>query len=70
MFIWLSGYRRRIPLRVSLLKTIQEQRPNYLKRYYYQHPDIIKFEELMNTKQPTKLKNLCVFFDIIMKAVN
>ena len=55
---------------VLVCKKFQEQRPKYLKRYYYQHLNIIKFEELMSTKQPTKLKNLCMFTDIIMKAVN
>ena len=74
MFIWLSGYRRRFPLRASLQKRKKKSRtktePKYLKRYYCQHPDIYKVEELMNTKQPTKIKNLCVFIDNIMKAVN
>ena len=55
---------------VLVCKKFQEQRPKYLKRYYYQHPNIIKFEELMSTKQPTKLKHLCMFIDIIMKTVN
>ena len=55
---------------VLVCKNFQEQRPKYLKRYYYQHPNIIKFEELMSTKRTTKLKKLCMFINIIMKAVN
>lgn len=55
---------------VLVCKKFQEQRQKYLKRYYYQRPNIIKFEELMSTKEPKKLKNLCMFIDIFMKAVN
>ena len=45
-------------------------RKKYLKRYYYGRPNIIKYEEIMNTNNTEMLKKLCVFINVIMKTVS
>lgn len=55
---------------ILVCKHFQEQRSKYIHTYYYRHPNILKFEQLMSTTEPTKLKKLCIFIDIIMKTVN
>ena len=55
---------------VLVCKHFQEYRSKYIHSYYYRHPNILKFEQLMNTTKPKKLKKLCMFIDIIMKTVN
>ena len=46
------------------------ERKQYLKRYYYVRPNIIKFEKLMNTKTIFVLKKLCRFINVITKHVS
>lgn len=55
---------------VLVCKHFQEYRSKYIHSYYYRHPNILKFEQLMSTTKPKKLKKLCMFIDIIMKTVN
>ena len=51
-------------------KHFKESRSKYIHRYFYRNPNILKFEQLMSTTSKKKLKNLCLFIDIIMKTVN
>lgn len=46
--------------------SIATERRKYIDRYYYRRPNILKFDELMNTKNIRKLKNLCKFVKIIL----
>lgn len=43
----------------------ENERHKYIKRYYYLHPNIIKFEQLMNCTNRKTLFNLCFFVKII-----
>ena len=45
----------------------KEQRKRYIKPYYTRNINTIKFNELMNHKSKTVIKNLCIFVDTIMK---
>ena len=38
-----------------------EERKRYIKPYFFVHPNTIKYHEIMNTKNPQQLKNLCKF---------
>ena len=51
-------------------KQFHESRTKYIKSYYYRHPNILKFEQLMNASNLRELKRLCIFINLIMKTVN
>ena len=51
-------------------KHFESERKKYVKRYYYVHPNIIKFDQLMNMKKTVDLKNLCRFINVITKNVS
>ena len=44
------------------------ERRRFLKPYYYVHPNILKFSDLMNTTNLQILKKLCMFVDILLKS--
>ena len=44
-------------------------RKEFMNRYYYQRPNIIKYSELMNTANKTKLKKLAIFVSKILKII-
>lgn len=50
-------------------KTFETERKCYLKPYYYRSPSILKYHNLMNTKDENSLKKLCKFIDILLKTV-
>ena len=43
----------------------ENERRKYIKRYYYSHPNTIKFEQLMNCTNKITLMNLCYFVKYI-----
>ena len=51
-------------------KQFHESRTKFIKSYYYRHPNILKFEQLMNVTNLRELKRLCIFINLIMKNVN
>ena len=51
-------------------KQFHESRTKFIKSYYYRHPNILKFEQLMNATNLNELKKLCIFIYLIMKTVN
>ena len=48
--------------------SIASERRKYIDRYYYRGPNVLKFDELMNTKNIRQLKNLCKFVKIILSS--
>ena len=36
-------------------------RSKFIKRYFYETPNVLKFNQLMNTENPTELRKLCMF---------
>lgn len=44
------------------------ERKRYIKSYYYQQPNILKFNKLMNIRNIKELKNLCKFIKIILTS--
>ena len=44
-----------------------EHRSNYIDRYFYRRPNILKFKELLCINSVVKLKKLCKFIDILFK---
>ena len=50
-------------------RKFSEERKRQLKPYFYVRPNTLKYHEIMNTKNPQQLKNLCKFIDIILKNV-
>ena len=50
-------------------KSLENLRKNYLCKYYYQNPNIIKFNELMSTHKKKMLEKLCCFIVKIYDAV-
>ena len=46
------------------------ERKQYLKPYYYKRPNVLKYHEIMNTKNDSLLKNLCRFIDFLLKNVH
>ena len=44
-----------------------EQRKQFIKKYYYNKPNTIKFNQLMNLKNKTELIKLSKFIEILMK---
>ena len=55
---------------ILVCKHFHEHRTKHIKPFYYRHPNILKFEQLMNTTNSKELKRLCVFINLIMKTVN
>ena len=50
-------------------KNLINERKKYVKTYYYRHPNILKYNLLINSEKKTELIKLCQFLDIIMKSV-
>ena len=50
-------------------KLFTNDRKKYINRYYYRRPNVMKYNELMNTTNATNLKNLTYFVSKIMKTV-
>ena len=50
-------------------KSLENLRKNYLCKYYYLNPNIIKFNELMSTHKKKTLGKLCFFIVKIYDAV-
>ena len=46
-----------------------DDRKDYIKQYYYRRPNIIKYNELMNTTNTVLLKILAIFVSKILKTV-
>ena len=46
------------------------ERQRLPKPYYYVHPNILKYYDLMNTTNSQLLKKLCMFVDILLKNVS
>lgn len=44
-------------------------RKQYIKPYFYRHPNVLKYEALMNTRNTNQLKNLCTFIQKMLKEV-
>ena len=47
----------------------QNQRKMYLDKYYYKRPNMIKFKELLQLQNTSKLSRLCSFAKLLIKAV-
>ena len=45
----------------------ENERLRYLNRYYYSHPNILKFEQLMNSTSKKILSNICYFTKHLFK---
>ena len=43
------------------------ERKQYLKPYYYKRPNVLKYHEIMNTKNDSLLKNICRFIDFFIE---
>ncbi|MCG7879466.1 MAG: reverse transcriptase family protein [Candidatus Thiodiazotropha endolucinida] len=52
---------------VLVCKLFQEERAKYVKPYYYRYPNILKFQQLMNSTNKKILLNLCKLVKTIMK---
>jgi hypothetical protein len=50
-------------------KHFEDLRKKHIKRYYYNHPNILKFNLLLNSDNKSELLNLCKFINIITKNV-
>ena len=44
-------------------------RIKYINRYYYDHPNTLKFKQLMNSENPVELRKLCLFIKCINEAM-
>ena len=44
-------------------------RRNCIKRYFYENPNVLKFNQLMNTENPTELRKLCMFIKCLNDAM-
>ena len=44
------------------------ERNRFLKPYYYVNPNVLKYNELMNSTNVQTLKNICMFVDILIKS--
>ena len=44
-----------------------EQRRYLMKPFYYRRPNILKYNDLMNSRNKTEMRNLCRFIAIILK---
>lgn len=49
-------------------KKLALERRQFIKAYYYSRPNVIKFKQLMNTKNISELKKLCKFVKIILNS--
>ena len=50
-------------------KHFENQRKQFIKKYYYNHPNTIKFYQIFNTNNKTDMLNLSKFLNVIMKSV-
>ena len=50
-------------------RKFSNERQRLHKPYYYVHPNILKYNDLMNTTNSQLLKKLCMFVDILLKNV-
>ena len=48
----------------------QNDMMKYLLPYFYKRPNILKFEQLMNSKNKRQLRNLCNFIRVITEKIN
>ena len=48
---------------------LSEDIRKYIKQYYYRNPNILKYNELMNTTNILMLKKLYIFIGKILKSV-
>ena len=48
---------------------LKEERQKYIKSYYYNRPNTLKFKQLMNVTDIKDLRNLCYLIDSIIKKV-
>ena len=48
-------------------EAFKEERHALVKRYFYKHPNVLKYSELMNNSNDTIIRNLSKFVDLIMK---
>lgn len=46
-----------------------EKRKQFIKPYFYKQPNVLKYKDLMNSRNKLQLKHLCIFIDIIMKTI-
>ena len=53
---------------ILICEHFRHERINYVKQYYYRHPNVIKFTQLMNTENKLELQKLCKFIEIITNA--
>ena len=49
---------------------LNENRTKFLKAYFRNRPNVVKFKELMNSSNPSVLNNLCKFIRIINKKLD
>ena len=50
------------------VRFFSEERKRFVDRQYFSNPNILKFKELMNSKDETKLKNLSIFANILINT--
>ena len=55
---------------VLICTYFKEERSKYIKPYFYRNPNILKFQQLMNTSEKKILINLCFFVKIISRTTN
>ena len=48
----------------------KRDRIQFLDKFYYTRPNVLKFTQLMNSDNPKVLKKLCTFVKVIMNAFN
>ena len=58
-----------VKLVMNFILSLENLRKNYLCKYYYQNPNIIKFNELVSTHRKKMLEKLCFFIVKIYDAV-
>ena len=52
---------------VIICSLYKDLRTKYIKRYYWQRPNMLKFLELLATKNITIIKNLSIFIEKAFK---
>ena len=53
---------------ILICEHFRHERINNVKQFYYRHPNVIKFTQLMNTENKIELQKLCKFIEIITNA--
>ena len=48
----------------------KEKRDQYLKKYYYTRPNVIKYKELLNSQSFTVQKNLSIYISFLLKQIS